>query len=81
MWGSPGAHSTTASTGLLGRTVHAEIVRVRMARVTEFLTSTDWTLARIAERLDFKHAEYMGVLFKRHTGRSPGAYRRIMASA
>ncbi|MFC7620267.1 substrate-binding domain-containing protein [Microlunatus sp. GCM10028923] len=68
-------------TELLGRTVHAEIVRVRMARVTELLTSTDWTLPRIAERLDFRHAEYMGVLFKRHTGRSPGAYRRIMSPA
>src|SRR5690606_22004898 len=61
---------------LLGRTVHSEIVRVRMARVAELLTSTDWTLARIADRLGFRHAEYMGAAFKKHTGRSPGRYRR-----
>lgn len=66
---------------LFGRTVHAEIVRVRMARVAELLTATDWTLPRIAERLDFGHAEYMGVVFKRHTGRSPGAYRRLVATS
>lgn len=60
----------------VGHTVHAEIVRVRMAKVAELLTTTEWTLPRIAERLGFPHSEYMGVAFKRHTGRSPGAYRR-----
>ncbi|SEE19134.1 XylR family transcriptional regulator [Ruania alba] len=60
----------------VGRTVHTEILRVRMNRVAELLTSTDWTLTRIAERLEFKHAEYMGAVFKKHTGRSPGRYRR-----
>ncbi|WP_308796449.1 XylR family transcriptional regulator [Agromyces silvae] len=63
-------------TKLLGRTVHGEIVRARIARVAELLTTTDWTLPRIAEELDFPHAEYMGVMFKRELGTSPGAYRR-----
>lgn len=60
----------------LGRTVHDEILRVRMDRVAELLINTDWTLARIAERLEFAHAEYMGVAFRRQTGRSPGQYRQ-----
>lgn len=60
---------------LLGRTVHAEIVRARMAHVAELLTSTDWTLPQIAERLAFGHSEYMSVMFKKHTGVAPGAYR------
>lgn len=60
----------------VGRTVHGEILRIRMGHVAELLTSTDWTLPQIAERLDFKHAEYMGVAFKKATGKSPGQYRR-----
>ncbi|TDE89548.1 DNA-binding transcriptional regulator [Occultella glacieicola] len=60
----------------LGRTVHTEILRVRMNQVAELLGSTDWTMTRIAEHLGFPHAEYMGVAFKKHTGRSPGRYRR-----
>lgn len=62
---------------LLGRTVHEEILRVRMNRVAELLVQTDWTLPKISERLNFSHAEYMGVAFRRYTGKSPGAYRRV----
>jgi LacI family transcriptional regulator, galactose operon repressor len=61
---------------LLGRTVHDEIVRVRMERVARLLISTDWTLPHIAEHLGFAHSEYMGVAFRRHTGMPPGQYRR-----
>ncbi|WP_199037123.1 XylR family transcriptional regulator [Glycomyces salinus] len=63
---------------LLGRSVHAEILRVRMARVAELLSTTDWTLQRIAERLSFPHSEYMSVAFKKYTGTTPGAYRRTV---
>ncbi|MER7577934.1 DNA-binding transcriptional regulator [Streptomyces sp. NPDC126514] len=66
-------------TTLLGRTIHSEILRVRMARVADLLASTGWTLPRIAEHLSFPHSEYMGVTFKRHTGMSPGEYRRHVA--
>ncbi|WP_241680940.1 XylR family transcriptional regulator [Pseudactinotalea suaedae] len=61
---------------VLGRTVHAEITRVRMERVADLLSTTDLTLPQLAERLDFKHSEYMSVAFKRATGKSPGQYRR-----
>ncbi|HTL40255.1 MAG TPA: DNA-binding transcriptional regulator [Pseudolysinimonas sp.] len=63
-------------THLLGRTVHDEIMRVRMERVAHLLISTDWTLPRIAEFLEFPHSEYMGVAFRRFTGTSPGQYRK-----
>lgn len=60
----------------IDRTVHGEIERVRMERLAELLMQTDATLPQLAERLGFGHAEYMGVAFKRYTGRSPGEYRR-----
>ncbi|WP_248963841.1 XylR family transcriptional regulator [Sphaerisporangium perillae] len=63
---------------VVGRTVHGEIMRVRMARVAELLSVTDWTLPQIAGRLNFSHSEYMSVAFKRFTGKSPGEYRRTV---
>lgn len=65
----------------LGHTVHSEIIRVRVAHVAELLSSTDWTLQQIAERLNFSHSEYMSVVFKKHTGTSPGQYRRTVNGA
>ena len=65
---------------LLDRTVHDEIVRVRLEAVAELLLQTDWTLPRIAEHLAFPHSEYMGVAFRRFFGIPPGAYRRLNAS-
>lgn len=64
-------------TKILGRTVHEEITRVRMERLADLLLETDWTLAKLSERLGFSHSEYMGVAFKRFSGRTPGEYRRI----
>lgn len=65
----------------VGRTVHEDILRTRMERVAQLLIDTDWTLAELAERLQFRHAEYMGVVFKRYNGVSPGAYRRANRTA
>lgn len=65
---------------ILGRTVHEEITRVRMERLADLLIKTDWTLPELAERLGFSHAEYMGVAFKKFTGKSPGEYRKANRS-
>ena len=59
----------------LGRTAHAEITRSRMERVAHLLSTTDWTINRISQKLDFPHAESMGAAFKRYAGKSPGRYR------
>jgi LacI family transcriptional regulator len=61
---------------LLGRSVHDEIVRVRLARARELLQETDLPLAEIAERAGFRHQEYMGAVFRRRLQQTPGALRR-----
>jgi LacI family transcriptional regulator len=61
---------------LLGRSVHDEIVRVRLARARELLQGTDLPLAEIAERTGFKHQEYMGAVFKQRLQQTPAAIRR-----
>jgi LacI family transcriptional regulator len=61
---------------LLGRSVHDEIVRLRLARARELLQETDLPLAEIAERAGFRHQEYMGAVFRRRLHTTPGALRR-----
>ena len=61
---------------LLGRTVHEEILHTRLAEVRRLLTQTDWPLVKVAQQAGFRHQEYMGVVFKRLTGKTPGQYRK-----
>ena len=62
---------------LIGRTPHEEILRVRLNRARELLSSTDLSLAAIAERTGFVHSEYLSVVFKRETGAPPSQYRAL----
>jgi LacI family transcriptional regulator len=61
---------------LLGRTPREEILQVRLARVRQLLAETDLPLYLIAERTGFEHVEYLSVVFKRETGRTPSEFRR-----
>ena len=62
---------------LVGRSPHEEIDRVRMTRARELLRGTDLSLARIAEKVGFPHAEYLSVVFKKRVGMTPRAYRKL----
>lgn len=60
----------------LGCTPHEEIVRQRIARVKQLLSSTELPLREIAERAGFEHTEYLTVAFKRETNLTPTQYRK-----
>jgi LacI family transcriptional regulator len=60
----------------LGRTPHDEIINVKLKLVKKLLLDTKLSLAVIAERIGFKHTEYMSVVFKRATGIRPGEFRQ-----
>jgi len=60
---------------LLGRSVHDEILRMRLLRAQELLAETDLPLARIADRAGFRHSEYLSAVFKQRIGMTPGNYR------
>ena len=60
---------------LLGRTPHAEILRLRIDRCRQLLAETDLPLTEIARAAGFPHAEYLSVSFKRETGKTPSAFR------
>ena len=60
---------------LLGHTPREEILHVRLNRVKQLLAETDLPLYLVAERTGFEHVEYLSVLFKRETGKTPSAFR------
>jgi LacI family transcriptional regulator len=66
---------------VLGRTPRGEIVRVRLDRVRHLLRETTYPVERIAELTGFKNPAHLCVVFKRETGRTPGAYRHEAAVA
>ncbi len=60
----------------VGRTPHAEIRAVQIARAKQLLIETDMPLKNIADVVGVPHIEYLIVIFKEHAGLTPGAFRR-----
>lgn len=65
----------------LGRSPQTEIRRVQVIKIRQLLFETDYPLKQIAELTGFEHVEYLCVVFKRLTGRSPGRYRKAVKTA
>ncbi|MBK1878661.1 AraC family transcriptional regulator [Pelagicoccus mobilis] len=59
----------------LNQTVLESILTVRINRAKEMLSTTDLPLPDVAERSGFKHQEYLGYVFKKRIGCTPGQYR------
>lgn len=53
-----------------------EILRVQLRHVKQFLTETDYHLAKVARLSGFNHVENMCHFFKSKTGETPGRYRK-----
>lgn len=60
---------------VVGRTPHAEILRVQLSQVKTLLRESGLTLEQIAERTGFAHVEYMSAVFRKKEGMPPGRYR------
>ncbi|HEY9054512.1 MAG TPA: DNA-binding transcriptional regulator [Rectinemataceae bacterium] len=63
----------------LGRSLHEEILRVRLARARRLLLDTDFTVERIAEDCGFGSLPRFNIAFRSAEGLSPGAWRRRRA--
>ena len=61
---------------ILQRSVHDEIIRIRLDRVKELLTGTGLSLAAIARKAGFEHQEYLGAVFKARVGATLAEFRR-----
>jgi LacI family transcriptional regulator len=65
----------------LGRTPHEEIVRAQLKAAMQLLAETELNLLEIAIKTGYNHPEYMGVVFRRELGITPGEYRRQAANS
>jgi LacI family transcriptional regulator len=61
---------------ILGKTVHQEILDIRLKRARALLTETDMPLIEVAEQAGFTHQEYLGVVFRTRFGMTPAQFRR-----
>lgn len=61
---------------VVGRTVHAEIQRVRLERAKQLLTETDLPIPKIAEATGYGSASYLGQVFRQTLGTTPARFRR-----
>ena len=61
---------------IVGRTLHEEMLRVRLERARGLLTQTDLPIALVAEKAGFNHQEYMGAVFRARFGQTPAQCRK-----
>ena len=61
----------------LGRSMHDEIIRVRMAKVKELLQTTNLAVAAIAQATGFTRPQHLFRIFKAQTGMSPRRFREL----
>ncbi len=59
----------------IGRSVHSQILRERVNRITQLLVETDLTVAQIAEKMCVSSAKQLDRVFTRFQGTTPTAYR------
>lgn len=59
----------------MGKTIRDYVTDIRLARATALLTKSDLSLPEIAWRVGFKRQEYMGHVFKKRLGITPGSLR------
>ncbi len=60
----------------MGRSPKAEVLRLRLEKVKQCLTDTDWNLSRIAEKTGFNYGEYLNTMFTQKIGITPGKFRQ-----
>jgi LacI family transcriptional regulator len=64
----------------LRRSPYEEILRLRLERVKQLLTTTDLSIAHIADQVGFSGVEYLSAMFKRKLGISPREFRRSVVA-
>lgn len=60
----------------LGKTVHSELLQVRLDAARRLLTSSSLSLHAIAEKAGFSSLHYMSTVFRRELGYPPGRFRK-----
>jgi LacI family transcriptional regulator len=62
---------------VVGRSIHDESVRLRVAAIRRLITQTDLPLKTISSRAGFSSVQYMTTFLHRHTGTTPARLRIV----
>jgi len=62
---------------VVGRSIHEESVRLRVAAIRRLITQTDLPLKTISSRAGFSSVQYMTTFLHRHTGTTPARLRLV----
>jgi len=62
----------------VGRTIHAEILRLRMERAKRLLMESELSIPKVASAAGFKTASYFVQVFRQEVGLTPARYRSKM---
>jgi LacI family transcriptional regulator len=62
---------------VIGRSIHEEFVRLRLAGLRRLITATDLPLKTVAARAGFPSVQYMTTFLHRHTGLTPARLRAV----
>lgn len=60
----------------IGRSIATEVRRAHLERAKQLLTNTTLSIEEVAQASGFSNVTLMGVVFRRHVGDSPSAFRR-----
>jgi LacI family transcriptional regulator len=60
----------------VGRSIHEELTRVRVARAKQLLLHSDLDMQAIARRSGFSYSPHLSRVFRKVTGQSPRQFRR-----
>lgn len=60
---------------IVGRSIHDEIIRLRVNRAIELLNDTTLEIKSIAVKAGFHSQAYMSSVFRERLGKTPGSYR------
>jgi LacI family transcriptional regulator len=62
---------------VVGRSIHEEFVRLRLAGIRRLIADTDLPLKTVAVRTGFRSVQYMTTFLHRHTGLTPARLRAV----
>jgi len=60
----------------LGISFSAYLIKVRMEKAKQMLSTSDYSIAKISEMVGYDQPGYFSKVFKKHTGLTPGQFRR-----
>ena len=66
---------------VVGRSLHDEILRIRLETSQRLLATTEMPLKEVATRSGFRRADYLSSVYRDKLGMSPSEYRAKMRSA